>query len=212
MPNMKEVDNPLISRSGVPLSSDNFYDSTERINNANGTNDLRYGNSHKLWDINPNDFYNDPGRRPSETNKKFDLGKFNIEFEKNKGFVRENEKILDNIKLNKLTNIANTETAIKPLKDLTIREIIINTKNAIFGIIDDIVRFRFEQEIFTKNNRMFYIGITIIFIVTIVYIYMMIKNDNNHTKNTDKNKLFTNNTYHVYQYQDAYKIKKSETI
>ena len=42
---------------------------------------------------------------------------------------------------------------------------------------------------------------------------MMIKNEpNNNIRHTDETKLFTNNTYHVYQYQDAYKIKKSDAL
>lgn len=47
--------------------------------------------------------------------------------------------------------------------DLSFLEVIMNFKDTIFDIIDDIINFRFNSfftflNIFTKNNRLFYLG------------------------------------------------------
>ena len=71
----------------------------------------------------------------------------------------------------------------KELYELSIGKTLINTKDTIFGILDDLLRFKFETETFTKNNRLYYLGIIIIMIVCLTFLYELFskeQNQNNH--------------------------------
>ncbi|XWV26165.1 hypothetical protein QJ857_gp0913 [Tupanvirus soda lake] len=58
------------------------------------------------------------------------------------------------------------------LTQLTIGQYLINMKNAIFGIGTDLVSQGFQIDIFTKDNRLFYIGLFFI-IIFIVYLFIL---------------------------------------
>ena len=55
----------------------------------------------------------------------------------------------------------------------TVGETIINTKDALYGILDDLLQYKFTLNTFTKENRLYYIGIVLLFIVISMYIYDM---------------------------------------
>jgi hypothetical protein len=237
--NGKEIDNPLIPNTGVPLSDDNFYDSTTRIINATGTNDVRYGNSNKLWDIDPGQSYHhkidpgqsyhhkidpgqsyhhkiDPGQfyddsglsginvKPNGT-QKIDLGKFNNVFENEKGFVRNDQLQRDNARLNYLaksdpeSNIhinGQNKQDIQDIQHMSLYQIIINIKNAWFNILDNLLNDSFSLHIFTKDNRLFYIGVTVLVFAILMYVFVLF------FSNKPNNKQITNikKIYHIHQY------------
>lgn len=100
---------------------------------------------------------------------KLDLQKFNLAFEKEKDLVKYNNKISEKDKLSKFQ----TATAKKSLSELSIFEILIGIKDTWFDLIDDLLQKQFNATTFTKNNRLFYIGVTIIVIIIILYLYDM---------------------------------------
>lgn len=55
--------------------------------------------------------------------------------------------------------------------DLTLLEIIIELKNTWFGILDELLSGNFSMSILMKNDRLFYVGLTVLIIAIILYIY-----------------------------------------
>jgi hypothetical protein len=106
--------------------------------------------------------------------RKLNLANFNISFENEKRQRKMKEKIREKKTLDKL----NQEYIEKPISKLTIGELLINSKNAWFAILDDLIQLNLKN-IF-KDNRLFYIGFTIIIYVLLTYIYEMIIMDYNH--------------------------------
>jgi len=202
--NKGDIDNPLLPKGGVPINESDFVDSTARIVGATGSADLRAYANKNIWNVDPGQFYDNSGlsgidATPGST-KQFDLGKFNIMFDRNKEIEVENQRIRD---LNKLNAMAQETHQVK-LYDLSLLDIIINTKNAWFNLLDDLLDQRFEIETFTQNNRLFYIGITIIFFTVIIYLYILLtqsdvlagdNRDTNKNNNESVHKI-----YHIHQY------------
>lgn len=185
------INNPLLPKSGVPITADDFVDSSERIINATNTNNIRHGHNNDIWNFDPSR-YHDTGSRlvrsKASPNNQYDLGQFDIAFDRNRQLASETQRIKD---LNMLSQLAEQQEE-KSLYDLTITEIIINTKDAWFGLLDDLLDQQFEVETFTKENRLFYIGITLVFFAVIIYIYVLSASATSKTDNVKK-------VYHVYQ-------------
>lgn len=190
--NKFDFDNPLLPKSGVPLTEDDFVDSTDRIINASNTNDIRYDATDNIWNVDPSVTYDGNNLAGIDTTNKdngFDLGKFNIVFDRTKDVAKENQRIND---LNRLNSLAEEKTP-NNVYDLSLFQIIVNTKDAWFGLLDDLLEQRFELNTFTRDNRLFYIGVTILFFAVILYIYTIIVADKPKEENVQK-------IYHIYQY------------
>lgn len=188
------VDNPLLPRQGVPVTSDDFVDSSERILNGQDVNELRYDDSNNVWNVNQSKFYDDSGLAGIDTaqnSNRFDLGKFNIEFDRSKEKSKINQKLKD---LEKLHTLSKEEEKIS-LYNLTIFQIIVNTKDAWFNLLDDLLNQNIEKNTFTKENRLFYIGVTIIIVTVILYIYTLIVTEDNNKDNNKNLKII----YHIYK-------------
>lgn len=201
--NKKNFDNPLLPRDGIPLADDDFVDSTNRIVNATNMNDVRFDDNtkvgnHNIWSVDPSKFYNSSGLAgidvtPNGSSKKFDLGQFNKTFDRNKEIATESQKINDLNKLNALSR----ETMRVSLYDLSLFQIIINTKNTWFNLLDDLLDQNFELETFTKENRLFYIGLTVVFFSVLLYLYATIMADDSEERKLEHD---TKTIYHIYQY------------
>lgn len=109
--------------------------------------------------------------------KDFDSDKFNKEFVFKKERATIENKIKSQEKLNKLTEEANKEE--KSLYNLSVAELFIGIKNTWFGILDDLLAKKFEIETLTKNDRLFFIGLTIVVISTILYLYNFFATESN---------------------------------
>lgn len=107
--------------------------------------------------------------KENKSTKKFDLANFNKEFVFKKEKTQSQSKIKSEEKIKKLNKEANI--IVKPLYKLSVSEIMFGVKNTWFDILDDILAQKFDNQLFVKNNRLFYIGLTIIIIVVILYIY-----------------------------------------
>ena len=84
----------------------------------------------------------------------------------NKEFKELSEK-----KLLKLSEEEEKKLNNKPFYQLSVLEIAIELKNTIFAIMDELLAGNFNMNILFKDNRMFYIGLTILIISIILYIY-----------------------------------------
>jgi hypothetical protein len=107
--------------------------------------------------------------KSSKISKNFDLKKFNNEFVFKKEQSQIQNRIKSKEKIDRLTQMANIQK--KSLYNFSIAEITIGIKDTWFGILDDILSQKFEIKTLTKNDRLFFIGLTIIFISAILYIY-----------------------------------------
>lgn len=107
------------------------------------------------------------------TSSNFDINKFNAEFERRKEEQTAKYRILDEARLAKL----NVAPPPKKIYELSVGEIIIGVKDTWFNLLDDLLQKRFTLDTFTKNNRLFFIGLTVIVIVIIIYLYDMLTTD-----------------------------------
>lgn len=103
-------------------------------------------------------------------NNNFDIDKFNKRFKE----IQDEEKNKNKLEREEYLKTLEEEDETKKVTDLTVKEIIINTKNEIFDLIYEIISFDFEgfngfTELLVKNNRLFYIGIFLLFICFILY-------------------------------------------
>jgi len=115
-------------------------------------------------------WYDDP--EEIELDRRFNIIRFDKEFVKRpKEFERKrylkhlqkmdaDKKSLDKKSLDK-----------KSLYKQSILELAINTKDAWFELMDDLLDQQFTVDTIVKNNRLFYIGITIFIISIIIYLY-----------------------------------------
>lgn len=99
--------------------------------------------------------------------KEFDVKAFNKVFEEQQAKLKEDSKKREEETLKKL-NEAKKDVS---LISLSIGEILINTKDAWFDILDDLLQYKFGWDILTKNNRLFYIGLTLAVMAIIFYLY-----------------------------------------
>ena len=116
-------------------------------------------------------------------NNIFDLQDFNKEFIK-----MQQNNIKQNINNNKINKKENKEY----IYQLNMAEILNNTKDAIFAIIYDILTLNFK-DIFTKDNRLFYLGLFLLIFSFIIYLLsFLFYNDQTpkiNIKNNDNNKF-----------------------
>jgi hypothetical protein len=124
-----------------------------------------------------------------DRHKKIDLKKFNKEFERRKDLTKKQSS--ENIK--KRLGVLNKPKKIKKIYEQSIGEILINTKNAWISLLDDLINGNFNMSIFTTENRLFYIGLTIILISIILYLFSSSKKDID-CDNTKK-------VYHIYKHE-----------
>ncbi len=104
------------------------------------------------------------------------------------------------LNLQKLNKYAEGEiNNLKPFYKLNLLEIAIELKNTWFGILDDLLGGNMSLNIILKENRLFYIGLTILIIAIILYIYDYAINPNDPFQN-----LITNNGNGVVEIRHIY--------
>ncbi|QKF93786.1 hypothetical protein QKU48_gp0328 [Fadolivirus algeromassiliense] len=104
-------------------------------------------------------------------NGKFDIDKFNRDFDQYK-VKRKNEM---NEKIQQKLDELNKPPEEIPAYNLSVGQIMINIKDTLFGIIDDLLRFDFTWNVVLKKNRLFYLGLAVIIIASIIYLYYFFK-------------------------------------
>jgi hypothetical protein len=116
---------------------------------------------------------------------KFDIDRFNRDYDQYKK-QRTNEM---EEKLTHKLEILNKPPEEIPIYQHSIGKIFIDTKDAIFEILDDLLQFKFNLNTFTRDNRLFYIGIFLIFIACFMFLYTLVLSDENEIKKTNNNEI-----------------------
>lgn len=120
----------------------------------------------------------------------FSEADFNKKFEEDKELTKQLSKERERERLERL----NIEKNQKTIAELSVVEILIGIKDTWFELIDDLLQGKFNTATFTKNNRLFYMGITIVLVVLVLYIYYFFSTEQiNDNKNNKVIKI-----YHVY--------------
>lgn len=110
---------------------------------------------------------------PEDVNE-FDIAQFNRKFEQNKELTTGLNYQLDQERLQAM----NQQPEVKKPWQLSISEILVGIKDSWFGLLTDLLQQKFFIETFTKDNRFFYIGLTIVVIIIIIYLFNVIFGDN----------------------------------
>jgi len=98
---------------------------------------------------------------------KFNIAQFNKEFERGKKESKEDQYLKNLQKMEALKSVEMKESLYKQ----SILKLALNTKDSWFEIMDDLLDQQFTVDTFIKNNRLFYIGMTIFVISCILYLY-----------------------------------------
>jgi uncharacterized membrane protein YcjF (UPF0283 family) len=117
-----------------------------------------------------------------DTNNKFNSKQFNSDFEDQKQAQIELNKQLDEEKLAQMNNINET----KSLTQMTLSDIFIGIKNSWFDLFDDMLSQRFKKDMFTKKNRLYFVGITFLIIGIILYFYDFFVSEDDNIKIVEK--------------------------
>jgi len=96
---------------------------------------------------------------------------FNKEFE---SYIESSKRKTSETAQEKLDILSKSE---KKVHELSFGDILIGLKNTWFGIFDDITNKNISFDLITQQNRMFYIGITIILTLLLVFVYNEITNE-----------------------------------
>ena len=135
-------------------------------------NETHHTGYFDAWNVNLNNIYDNSGLlgidvKPNSS-KKIDLAKYNKEFERNMNieYVKHKEREKNN--LDKLSYETKDNTSI--LVNLTIQQLMENTKKTWYDIMDDIMDGNLSIGVFVNNDRMFYVGILVVIIVIFIYI------------------------------------------
>lgn len=138
----------------------------------------------------------------------FDIRKFNSAFEEQIQRIKSEQELDEKSKLDKL----NTLIVEQPLYSLSIGQLLINTKDAWFDMLDDILTFNpkiiFNLRFLTKNHRLFYIGLTIVSICIFLFLYNLLVLGNK----CDKTKVKRiDNHYYYHNKENSESESKSES-
>ena len=136
-----------------------------------------------------------------DSQSNFDINKFNADFELATDLSKMKSKQLDEARLNKL----NEEKKQKPIYELSVSEIIIGIKDAWFDLLDDLLQQRFSIDTFVRNNKLFYIGLTIVIVILILYLYDVFTEPA-----ASPNKIVE--IHHVYHNGNKQNMENSQTV
>jgi hypothetical protein len=194
------IDNPLLNKSGIPVTRDDFVDSSERILNASGSNllyqdvDGRDRTQQPIYFMDTSNFYNEN----LTPDKRYDLGRFKIEYDHSiptpsvsdnhlpyqiyKESLIKDPNSLDHEQTGTYINIPNqiNNQNINDNQNININENIKYTSfyegmtETLRRVFLNIYNNQVSKETFTKNNGLFYLGMFIIFIAIIVFILSQI--------------------------------------
>ena len=114
-------------------------------------------------------------------NNELDIDDFNKKFEE----IQKNQETTGKEDEDKKLNNFKNNSKKKKFKDMTLIELITNTKKEIFALTDDLIKRKFKIETFTKNDRLFYLGLFLLAVSILIYILSYLFSSNK--KQTDIN-------------------------
>lgn len=129
------------------------------------------------------------------TNGKFDVAKFNTGFDTYIDKQKNINKTLEKQRLNKLNE---QQIDKKNLLDNSLMDVLIGIKDSWFNLLDDLLQQKFSFDVFLKDSRGFYIGITLFFIAIFMYLFSFFNDDDDENKH-DEPKVNVIKKYIIYQ-------------
>lgn len=94
---------------------------------------------------------------------------------------------------------------------MSVGDILVGIKDTWFGILDDVLAFRFSYDIFLKYNRLFFIGLTLIIIALLILLYNFVTNKSDDDTNDEKNRNIIE-IHHIYKMDEKDKIDNIEKM
>lgn len=104
------------------------------------------------------------------SDKEFDIDSFNKEFE-NKSQKRQE---MMRKKMQAKIDALSIKDEPVPIHMRPVGDILISTKDAMFSILEDLLQSKFNKETFTKENRLFYLGIFIMMLTVLMILYSLL--------------------------------------
>ena len=146
-------------------------------------------------------------------NNNFDLEKFNKRFKKLQYEEKENE----NLEREQYLKTFEKKEEIKKITDLSVADILTNTKNEVLDLTYEIISFEFEgfsgfTDLFTKNNRLFYVGLFMLLICCVLYFISFIFFYPSDIKKNDININIPNDYSFNYKPYEVQTNEQSEQI
>ena len=103
--------------------------------------------------------------------EQFNIRQFNKNYQMEQNAFEEESALESEEMLVQLNSDANKVYVKKSLADSSIFEIFKGIINSWFYLLDDLMRQKYSTEIFTKDNRLFYFGITFVIIAMILFLH-----------------------------------------
>jgi len=114
---------------------------------------------------------NSEDEQPALSEEQFNIRQFNKNYQMEQNAFEEESALESEEMLVQLNNNANKVHIKKSLVDSSIFEIFRGIINSWFHLLDDLMRQKYSTEIFTKDDRLFYFGITFVIIAVIMFLY-----------------------------------------
>lgn len=141
--------------------------------------------------------------------KQFDVQDFNKKFNEDKAKRKEESKQRE---LDKLAEL-NKPVREKRLLEMNFADILIGIKDSWFGILDDLLQQKYTFDTFTKHNRLFFVGLTLILIGLIVFVYNFLVDDPEEEKlQKDKNTIEKHYIYQMVPNGDKNDVTKDVNV
>jgi len=117
---------------------------------------------------------------------KFDIDMFNRDIKQYENKRQDTMKDKLALKLKEL----NTPEQIDPIYGEPVGKIIIDTKDAVFETLDDMLQFKFGINTFMKKNRLFYLGLFLILLACFLFLYNVVFVDQDPGPIKQNNEIF----------------------
>jgi len=101
---------------------------------------------------------------------KFDIKTFNKGFE---DYMKQQTEIKHQQEIERLKQLNETKYE-KKITEMTWNEIMVEWKTSIIGVLDDALHFRFTPSVLFRENRLFFIGITLLILAIIFYTMVLL--------------------------------------
>lgn len=128
--------------------------------------------------------------------QEFDVKQFNIKFDAMKSKIKANNDVTEAEALQKLNDQNNLPKI--PIYLQTPETIIFNVKRTWFDIYDDFGKNGTQIQILYKGDRLFYIGLTLIFFALMLYaVYVLFDFEESETKDSKEKTIIEKHFYHT---------------
>lgn len=156
-----------------------FDNNLGNVGNQNGRTsktDQNMQNANYFQDSDMSNFNNDLIRTDDGKyyyrieDDRFEVDRFNRQFEQ---YKQRRKEEMDKILQKKLDEL-NKPIPDTPIYNQPVGDILVQTKDEMLGILDDLLLYKFTSNTFIKNNRLFFIGILFLFVSIFIFVIFAI--------------------------------------